>query len=87
MTLDNTSYSLAGTVFVIGPTDSEFKGTAMVTIPYNATLAPQASEVRMLQFSGTAWEDVTSKPPADGKVVTGSLSRLWELIAPAVKSQ
>ncbi len=85
MTLDNTPYRLAGTVFIIGPTDSEFRGTVTVTLPYNASLAPQQSDVRMLHYTGSGWEDVTTSPPADGKVVTGSLSGLG-LVAPAVKS-
>jgi hypothetical protein len=85
MTLDNTPYRLAGTVFIIGPTDSEFRGTVTVTLPYNASMAPQQSDVRMLHYTGSGWEDVTTSPPADGKVVTGSLSSLG-LVAPAVKS-
>ncbi len=85
MTLDNTPYRLAGNVFIIGPTDSEFRGTVTVTLPYNASLVPQQSDVRMLHYTGSGWEDVTTSPPADGKVVTGSLSGLG-LVAPAVKS-
>ena len=61
---------------MVGPLDSKFDGTATITIPYNATLAPQASEVKILHSTGSSWEDVTTSPPADGHVVTGSLSSL-----------
>jgi hypothetical protein len=86
MTLDNASYSVGDSIIVIGPTDSEFKGTVTVTIPYNTTLAAQGSDVRMLYYTGSGWEEVTTQPPADGKVVTGSLSSMGA-ITPAVKSQ
>jgi hypothetical protein len=86
MTVDNTPYSIAGNVFMVGPLDSKFDGTATITIPYNATLAPQASEVKILHSTGSSWEDVTTSPPADGHVVTGSLSSLGPVVA-AIKSQ
>ena len=38
MTVDNTPYSIAGNVFMVGPLDSKFDGTATITIPYNATI-------------------------------------------------
>ena len=85
-TVDNTPYSIAGDVFMVGPLDSKFDGTATITIPYNATLAPQASEVKILHSTGSSWEDVTTSPPADGHVVTGSLSSLGPVVA-AIKSQ
>jgi hypothetical protein len=85
-TVDNTRYSIAGNVFMVGPLDSKFDGTATITIPYNATLATQASEVKVLHYTGTSWEDATSTPPADGHVVTGSLSSLGPVVA-ATKSQ
>ena len=85
-TVDNTPYSIAGDVFMVGPLDSKFDGTATVTIPYNATLAPQASEVKIFHYTGSSWEDVTTSPPADGHVVTGSLSSLGPVVA-ATKSQ
>ena len=72
---------------MVGPLDSKFDGTATITIPYNATLAPQASEVKVLHYTGTSWEDATSTPPADGHVVTGSLSSLGPVRRPATKSQ
>ena len=37
-TVDNTPTKYAGDVFIVGPLDSKFDGTATVTIPYNATL-------------------------------------------------
>ena len=85
-TVDNTRYSIAGNVFMVGPLDSKFDGTATITIPYNATLAPQASEVKILHSTGSSWEDVTTSPPADGHVVTGSFSSLGPVVA-AIKSQ
>ena len=85
-TVDKTPYSIAGDVFMVGPLDSKFDGTATVTIPYNATLAPQASEVKIFHYTGSSWEDVTTSPPADGHVVTGSLSSLGPVVA-ATKSQ
>ena len=85
-TVDNTPYSIAGDVFMVGPLDSKFDGTATVTIPYNATLAPQASEVKIFHYTGSSWEDVTTSPPADGHVVTGSISSLGPVVA-AIKSQ
>jgi hypothetical protein len=40
----------------------------------------------MLQFSGNGWEDVTTNPPTDGHVVTGSLNGLGPSVAAAIKS-
>ena len=71
---------------MVGPLDSKFDGTATVTIPYNATLAPQASEVKIFHYTGSSWEDVTTSPPADGHVVTGSL-RSWGPVVAPIKSQ
>ena len=85
-TVDNTSYSIAGDVFMVGSLDLKFDGTATVTIPYNATLRPQASEVKIFYYTGSSWEDVTTSPPADGHVVTGSLSSLGPVVG-ETKSQ
>ncbi len=76
-----------GPVFNIGPFDAKVNGTVTVTIPYNSTLAPEGGDsVRMLQFVGNAWEDVTTNPPADGYVVTGSLNGLGPVVA-TIKSK
>ena len=84
---DNTPYDVVGPVFNIGPFDAKVNGTVTVTIPYNSTLAPEGGDsVRMLQFVGNAWEDVTTNPPADGYVVTGSLNGLGPVVA-AIKSK
>ena len=53
-TVDKTPYSISGDVFMVGPLDSKFDGTATVTIPYNATLAPQASEVKIFHYTGSS---------------------------------
>ena len=82
-TLDNVRYNIVGPVFNIGPIDAKVNGAVTVTIPYNSTLAPQGGDsVRMLQFSGNTWNDVTTNPPADGHVVTGSLNGLGPVVAP-----
>jgi len=70
-----------GPVFNIGPFDAKVNGTVSVTIPYNSTLAPEGGEsVRMLQFVGNTWEDVTTNPPADGHVITGCLNGLGPVV-------
>jgi hypothetical protein len=84
MSVDDTPYSLAGTVFVVGPTDTEFKGTVTVSIPYKASLLSPGSDVKLLHYTGSGWEDVTTQ--ADLNVVSGSLSTLGAVV-PAVKSQ
>ena len=71
-TVDNSSYSVGDSIIVIGPTDSEFRGTITVTMPYETTLGAQGSDVRMLYHTGSGWEDVTTGHGADGKVVTGA---------------
>jgi hypothetical protein len=84
MSLDNIPYSLAGTVFVIGPTDSEFKGTITVSVPFKDALIPAGSDVKLLHYTGSGWEDITTH--GDAHVVTGSLSSLGA-VAPAVQLQ
>jgi hypothetical protein len=85
-TLNKTSYSVVGTVFNIGPTDIRLNGTLTVSIPYHASLVTGAgSQVRMLHFTGTAWEDVTTLPPANGHSVTGTITSPGSVVA-AVKS-
>ena len=76
MALDNTLYIPVGTVFIIAPTDARFNGTITVVIPYNMTLAGQQAgqDVKLLHYTGSTWEDVTTFPPANGHLVTGSLS-------------
>jgi len=72
-TLNETRYSVIGTVFNIGPADIRLNGTLTVSIPYNTSLVTgEDSQVRMLHFTGTAWEDVTTLPPANGHSVTGT---------------
>jgi hypothetical protein len=85
MTVDNSSYSVGDYIIMIGPTDSEFRGTITATMPYDTTLGAQGSDVKMLYHTGSGWEDVTTGHSANGKVVTGSLSSLGA-ITPAVKS-
>jgi hypothetical protein len=85
MSLDNVPYSLAGNVFVIGPPDSEFKGTMTVSVPFKQALVPSGSEVRLLHYTGSGWEDVTTQS-THLDLVSGSLNSLGA-VAPAVKSQ
>jgi hypothetical protein len=86
-TLNNTKYDIVGPVLNISPADLKLNGAVTVTVPYNSTMVPAAGDnVRLLEYTGSAWEDVTTKPPADGKVVTGSLNTLGPLVA-AVKAQ
>ena len=83
-TLNDTRYSVIGTVFNIGPADIRLNGTLTVSIPYNASLVrDEGSQVRMLHFTGTAWEDVTTLPPANGHSVTGTLISLGPVVAAA----
>jgi hypothetical protein len=86
-TSDNTKYGLVGTVFKIGPSDARFDETITVKIPYDSVLAgdKKAGEIRILQYSGSDWEDVTVLPEADGHSVTGSISSLGPVVA-AVKA-
>ena len=76
MALDNTLYIPVGTVFIIAPTDARFNGTITVVIPYNMTLSGQQAgqDVKLLHYTGSTWEDVTTFPPANGHLVTGSLT-------------
>jgi hypothetical protein len=83
-TLDNTPFSLVGSVFVIGPEDVQFNGTIIVSTPFKSSLLSQGSDVRLLHYTGSGWEDVTTQ--ADLNLVSGSLGSLGA-VAPAVKSQ
>lgn len=87
--LDNTPYIPVGTVFIIAPTDARFNGTITVVIPYNATLASQLTgqDVRLLHFTGSSWEDITTLPSANGHFVTGSLSTTLGPVVAAIKSE
>src|SRR6476661_3338381 len=89
MALDNTPYIPVGTVFIIAPTDARFNGTITVVIPYNMTLAGQQAgqDVKILHYTGSTWEDVTTFPPANGHLVTGSLSTTLGPVVAAVKSE
>jgi hypothetical protein len=89
MALDNTHYIPVGTVFIIAPTDARFNGTITVVIPYNMTLASQQTgqEVKLLHYTGSTWEDVTTFPHANGHLVTGSLSTTLGPVVAAVKSE
>jgi hypothetical protein len=85
-TLNNTHYSIISTVFSIGPNDAKVNGTITVSIPYkNTSLSGQNGEqdVRMFQYTGSAWEDVTSRPPASANSVTGSVSSVGPVVAAA----
>jgi hypothetical protein len=85
-TLDKTHYDIVGPVLNLSPADLKINGTVTVAIPYNSTMTSQSGEnVRILEYTGSAWEDVTTKPPADGHIVTGSLNSLGPVVA-AVKS-
>jgi hypothetical protein len=87
--LDNTLYIPVGTVFIIAPTDARFNSTITVVIPYNMTLASQQTrqDVKLLHYTGSTWEDVTTFPPANGHLVTGSLSTTLGPVVAAVKSE
>jgi hypothetical protein len=89
MALDNTLYIPVSTVFIIAPTDARFNGTITVVIPYNMTLAGQQAgqDVKLLHYTGSTWEDVTTFPPANGHLVTGSLSTTLGPVVAAVKSE
>jgi hypothetical protein len=89
MALDNTLYIPVGTVFIIAPTDARFNGTITVVIPYNMTLSGQQAgqDVKLLHYTGSTWEDVTTFPPANGHLVTGSLSTTLGPVVAAVKSE
>ncbi|MGA9217471.1 MAG: hypothetical protein WBZ50_02410, partial [Nitrososphaeraceae archaeon] len=89
MALDNTPYIPVGTVFIIAPTDARFNGSITVVIPYNMTLAGQQAgqDVKLLHYTGSTWEDVTTFPPANGHLVTGSLSTTLGPVVAAVKSE
>jgi hypothetical protein len=89
MALDNALYTPVGTVFIIAPTDARFNGTITVVIPYNMTLAGQKTgqDVKLLHYTGSTWEDVTIFPPANGHLVTGSLSTTLGPVVAAVKSK
>jgi hypothetical protein len=89
MALDNTLYIPVSTVFIIAPTDARFNGTITVVIPYNMTLASQQTgqDVKLLHYTGSTWEDVTTFPPANGHLVTGSLSTTLGPVVAAVKSR
>ena len=88
MALDNTLYIPVSTVFIIAPTDARFNGTITVAIPYNMTLASQqtSQDVKLLHYTGSTWEDVTTFPLANGHLVTGSLSTALGPVVAAVKS-
>lgn len=86
LTSNNTKFASVGTIFKIGPADARFNDTITVTIPYDAALVgPGDSEVRMLQYTGSAWQDVTTSPPANGRTVTGSITMLGPVVA-AIRS-
>lgn len=83
-TLNKTRYSVIGTIFNIGPADIRLNGTITVSIPYHASLVTvEGSQIRMLHFTGTAWEDITTLPPANGHSVTGTLISPGPIVAAA----
>lgn len=44
-------------------------------------------DVKLLHYTGSTWEDVTTFQPANGHFVTGSLSTTLGLVIAAVKSE
>ena len=85
-TLNKTRYNIVGPILNIGPADLKLTGAVTLVIPYNSTLAPESGEnIRMLEYTGSSWDDVTIKPPANGHIVTGSLTSLGPVVA-AVRS-
>jgi hypothetical protein len=75
---------MVGSVFVIGPENAQFNGTITVSVPIKPSLLAPRSDVRLLHYSGSGWEDVTTQ--ADLNIVSGSLGSLGA-VAPAAKSQ
>ena len=81
-TLNKTRYNIVGPILNISPADLKFTGALTLVIPYNSTLAPESGEnIRMLEYTGSIWDDVTIKPPANGHIVTGSLTSLGPVVA------
>ena len=81
-TLNKTRYNIVGPILNISPADLKFTGALTLVIPYNSTLAPESGEnIRMLEYTGSSWDDVTIKPPANGHIVTGSLTSLGPVVA------
>lgn len=86
LTLNKTRYNLVGPILSISPVDLKLAGSVTVVIPYNSTIAPDSGEdIRILGYTGSSWVDMTTKPPANGHTVTGSLTSLGPVVA-AVKS-
>ena len=82
ITSNNTKFKSVGTVFMIVPTDARFNDTITVTVPYDTELAgPGDTEIRMLQYTGSEWQDVTTSPPANGRTVTGNIDVLGPVVA------
>jgi hypothetical protein len=83
VTSNNTKYTTVGTIFTIGPSDTRFNDSIIVTIPYDKSQAAdkKGEEIRILQDTGTFWEDITTLPAADGSSVTGSISMLGPVVA------
>ena len=81
-TLNKTRYNIVGPILNIGPADLKLTGAVTLVIPYNSTLAPESGEnIRMLEYTGSSWDDMTIKPPANGHIVTGSLTSLGPVVA------
>ena len=83
--IDNSTYSIVGTPLQIGPPSVNFDGRLTVSVPYNARLAGETDEVRLLYSDGGNWEDLTSGVNPQKHYVVGDLESLGIVIA-ATKS-
>jgi hypothetical protein len=84
--IGNSTYSMIGTPLQIGSPSVEFEGTLTVSVPYNANLASESDEVRLLFSDGGNWEDLTSGANSKEHIVIGELESLGTVVA-AIKSK
>jgi hypothetical protein len=79
--IDNSTYSIMGTPLQIGPPSVNFDGRLTVSVPYNASLASETDQVRLLYSDGGNWEDLTSGVNLQKHYVVGDLESLGTVIA------
>jgi hypothetical protein len=91
-TVDKLEYASAGKLFNIAGSGASFTGPVTVTIPYDQILldekssASPQSNVKLLHYTGTAWEDVTTSVNPSTHTVTGQITSLSPVIAAIVSS-
>lgn len=89
ISIDGSSCQTAGKLYDLIPSSSlEYAGTLLVTIPYDEIMVKESaaseSDVRLLHYTGQAWEDATAAIDNSTNTVTGKLDSLSPVVAAVV---